>query len=369
MQNRELVFNSGNFRVLQFADIQEQYRINPNTLKLMNAVIDAVKPDFTVLTGDQIKGYALDLLTDTRRRTNEVIRAVCEPMTSRNIPFTATFGNHDSQCGVSNAEQFEMYKALPGFTWDEGPGQGDEGTFCLSVEDKILIYMFDTHAKDGAGGFGALHKNQVEWYRKNRDSYAEQFGKPLPSFAFQHIPTPEFFEVLERVGRLSRGGIRAYGNFSNKWYKLNPHNVNSIRDFMGESPATSIINSGEIEAFLEKGEMRALFVGHNHNDSFMAQYKGMFLGFTQSCGFSAYGPGLLRGARYFDIKPDGSFETKTVTFAQLIGDIEDKKLTYALYEMAPVSIEGTKTFLREAGLVLGAAGAAIGGALLMKKRK
>ncbi|MBR6702186.1 MAG: metallophosphoesterase family protein [Clostridia bacterium] len=369
MQNRELRFRNGNFRVLQFADIQEQYRVNPNTLKLMNAALDAVKPDFAVLTGDQIKGYALDLFTDTRRRTNEVIKAICEPMTSRGIPFTATFGNHDSQCGISNAEQFEMYKALPGFVWDEGPGQGDEGTFCLSVEDRILIYLFDTHVKDGAGGFGALHKNQVEWYRRTRDSYEEKCGSLLPSFAFQHIPTPEFFEVLEKVGRFSRGGIRAYGNFSNQWYKLDPHNVNSIRDFMGESPATSIINSGEVDAFLEKGEVRALFAGHNHNDSFMAEYKGMYLGFTQSCGFSAYGPGLLRGARYFDIKPDGSFETQTVTFAQLIGDITDKKLTYALYEMAPVSIEGTKTFFREAGIVLGAAGAAIGGALLMKKRK
>ena len=56
MQNRDLRFRDGNFRVLQFADIQEQYRVNPNTLKLMNADLDAAKPDFVVLTGDQIKG-------------------------------------------------------------------------------------------------------------------------------------------------------------------------------------------------------------------------------------------------------------------------------------------------------------------------
>lgn len=369
MQNIELKFNNGRFRIMQFADIQEQYRINPNTLRLMNAALDRGKPDLAILTGDQVKGYALDLMTDNRRRVEALINGFCSPFAQRGIPFTATFGNHDDQCGISNSEQFEIYKKISGFVYNEGPGPGDEGTFCLSVEDKILIYLFDTHAKDGSGGFGAVHPNQVEWYRQTRDSYIEKTGRAVPSFAFQHIPTPEFFEVLQRAGRFSSKAVRAYGNYKNKWFTLAAHNRSTVRDFMGECPATSNINSGEVDAFLEKGDIKALFVGHNHNDSFAADYKGITLGFTQSCGFSAYGPGLDRGVRYFDIYPDGSFETGTYTFRELCGDITDKKLTYALYQIAPVSIEGTKTFFKEAGIAIGAVGTAAGAAALLKSKK
>ncbi len=368
MRSADLHFDSGCFRVMQIADIQEQYRTNPNTIRLIEAALDEAKPDLVILTGDQIKGYALDLIGGGKERVAAVIKNICRPMTARGIKFTATFGNHDSECGISNSEQFEIYKSLPGFVWSEGPGPGDEGTFCLSVDDKVLIYLFDTHAKDGAGGFGTLHKNQVEWYRQTRDSYEEKCGSPLPSFAFQHIPTPEFFEVLERAGRFSYGSVRAYGNFKNQWYKLNPHNVDSIRAFMRESPATSKINSGEVEAFLEKGEMKALLAGHNHNDSFLSDYKGIKLGFTQGCSFSAYGPSLDRGVRYLDIKPDGSFESSTLTYKLLLGDLKELKWKYALYEMAPVSIEGTKTFFREAGMVLGTVGAAVTGAVLLSRR-
>ncbi len=364
-----LHFKDGSFRIMQIADIQEQYRTNPNTIRLIEAALDSAKPDLVILTGDQIKGYALDLIGGGRDRVAAVINNICKPMTDRGILFTATFGNHDSECGISNSEQFEIYKSLPGFVWAEGPGQGDEGTFCLSVDNKILIYLFDTHSKDGAGGFGALHKNQIDWYRNTRDAYEAKFGAPLPSFAFQHIPTPEYFEVLERTGRFSYGGVRAYGNFKNRWYKLDPHNVSSIRDFMGESPATSKINSGETQAFLEKGEVKVLLAGHNHNDSFMADYKGLKLGFTQGCSFSAYGPKLDRGVRCLDIKPDGSFESETLTYKMLLGDLEEQKWKYLLYEMAPVSIEGTKTFFKEAGIVLGTFAAAAGGALLLGKRK
>lgn len=333
--------------MVQLADIQEQHRINPNTMNLINAVLDSTKPDLVVLTGDQIKGYALDLLGDGgKERTAELIKRICAPIADRGIPFTATFGNHDSESGLSNAEQFEIYKQIPGFVWDEGPGAGDEGTFCLSVEDKFLIYMFDTHAKDGHGGFGALHPNQIEWYRSVRDSYEAAAGSTVPAIAFQHIPTPEFFDVIKRTRPLSRGSVRAYGPHKNQWYSLDPFN-SGLRDFMRESPAPSHINSGEIDAFLEKKDVKALFVGHDHNNSFCAKYGDILLGFTQGCSFSAYGPGLDRGARYFDIKPDGSFETRTVTYRELLGEEVEKKLTYALYEISPVSIAGTKTAIRE----------------------
>ena len=358
MQNYKLDFKNGNFRILQFADIQEQHRINPNTVNLMNACLDSVKPDLVVLSGDQIKGYALDLKgRHGKQRAVTLIRRICNPMIERGIPFTATFGNHDSECGISNAEQFEIYKQLPGFVWDTGPGEGDEGTFCLEIGESFLIYLFDSHAKDGKGGFGAVHPNQIEWYKSVRDKYESIRGEVVPSLAFQHIPTPEFFEVIKKTHPFSSKSIRAYGDHKNQWYELDPFN-SGLRDFMGEAPATSFVNSGEIEAFLEKKDVKALFVGHDHNNSFTAAYGDIMLCFTQGCSFSAYGPGLNRGARYIDLKPNGQFTTRTVTYRELLGTQVEKKLTYALYEISPISIAGTVTALRESAIVLGIAGSA-----------
>ncbi len=369
MQNRELHFKNGKFRIVQLADIQERYNVSSDTLKLLNAALDRAQPDLVILTGDQIKGYSPSFkMGNTATLVEETFNRIFSPITKRNIPFTATFGNHDDQCGISNSEQFEMYKKFPGFVYADPAGTGDDGTFCLNVDGRFLIYLFDTHSKDGKGGYGALHKNQVEWYRETRDSYGKKCGRLLPSMAFQHIPTPEYFEVIKKTRPFSSGSIRAYGEHSYEWYTLDPYN-SELRDFLGEPPATSVTDSGEVRAFLEQGEMRALFVGHDHNDSFTAGYRGLTLGITQSCGFNAYGPGRRRGVRVIDINEDGTFSTFTLTYIELCGDELDNKLRYGLYEIAPVSVAGFKTKAKEISLALGVAGAAFGSAFFLKKKK
>jgi len=369
MQNKELHFNNGRFRIMQIADIQEPYNISSNTLRLMNAALDKASPDLVVLTGDQIKGYSPSLLGQNRReRVESVISRILEPMEKRNIPVTATFGNHDDQCGISNAEQLEIYKKCSSFVYNDPADFGDEGTFYLSVDDKFIIYLFDTHAKDGHGGFGAVRQNQIDWYRNVRDSFEDKNGSVLPSMAFQHIPTPEFYEVLKQTSPIDSNGVRAYGPHKYKWFTLDPYN-STIRDFLWESPASSHINSGEVDAFLEKKDVKALFVGHDHNCSYVSKYKDIYLGFTQGCGFSVYGPDLYRGVRYIDIYPDGSFDSRTLTYFELCGEEIDDKLAYTLRRYAPVSVAGVKTKFLETGAVLGLAGAVAGIMKLTKSLK
>ena len=201
-----------------------------------------------------------------------------------------------------------------------------------------------------------------------RDSFEQSEGAPLLSFAFQHIPTPEYFEVLKRTSPFDSKGVRAYGDHKNEWYKLDPFN-SGLKDFLREPPASSRINSGEIDAFLEKKDVKALFVGHDHNCSFVSKYKDIYLAFTQSCGFSVYGPDLDRGVRVIDIYPDGSFDSDTLTYYELCGDEIDDKLLYFIRKCSPSSIASFKTAVAETGAVIGAAGAAAVLAKLIKKSK
>ncbi len=366
MQNKELKFRNGKFRIMQIADTQESAKVAIDTIRFISAAIEKEKPDLIIFTGDQIKGYSSSFQgSKGADNVKRVIKELLAPIEMRGIPFTMTFGNHDGDSALSNSEQFEIYKESPMFVYADGARDDDKATFCLEVKNnsgevKRLIYLFDSHAKAGDGGYSAVLPYQLDWYRNVRDSYTNS----LPSIAFQHIPTPEYFDVIKKVKRFSHGCVRAYGNHKNEWYALDPHNC-TLRDFMGESPAAPFSNSGEIDAFLEKKEVEGLFVGHDHNNSFVADYKGIKLGYTQGCGFNVYGPGYKRGFRILDLDENGGFETKTVTFEEIFekNDVTNKA-KFALYSYAPSSVSAVVTFVKEAAVVALGVGTA---AFIIKK--
>ena len=123
---------------------------------------------------------------------------------------------------------------------------------------------------------------------------------------------------------------------------------------MREAPAAPYTNSGEIDAFLEKKEVLGVYVGHDHNNSFVANYKGIDLGYSQGAGFNVYGPGYKRGMRIFDIDENGTYETKTVTFGELCGKEVKNKPKFVVYSYVPTSVSQVTTAVKEAAIVAGA---------------
>lgn len=364
MQNKELNFKNGNFKIMQIADTQEIPAVSSDTIKLICAALDKEKPDLVVFTGDQIKGYSSYFLGERGRKAAEnTIKALIKPLEDRNIPFTMTFGNHDGEAALRKNEQFELYKQSPMFVYADGASEDEKATFCLSIDDKFLVYLFDTHSRSSNGGYSGVNPEQIEWYRSVRDSYEN----PLPSLVFQHIPTPEYFDVIKKVRRFTKGCVRAFGDHKNEFYTLDPHN-SGLRDFMKESPAAPFENVGQIDAFLEKGEVLGVYVGHDHNNSFVANYKGIDLGYTQGAGFNVYGPGLDRGVRIFNISENGTYETRTVTFGELCGSKVKNKAKFAVYTYAPTSVSQVVTAVKEAAVVA-AATAGVAGLIKAAKKK
>ena len=371
MQNKDLRFRNGNFRIMQIADTQEASIVSADTLRLLNAAIEKEKPDLVVFTGDQLKGYSASFKGEKNKdAVINAIRTLLRPLENNSVPFAVTFGNHDGEAFLCNREQFEVYKSSPCCVYDdEFAAINDRGTFCLEIknaegEAKALVYLFDTHNKSVDGSYGAVMPYQLDWYRAKRDSYAS----PLPSFVFQHIPTPEYFDVIKKVRRFSKDCVRAYGSHKNEYYVLDPHN-SRVGDFMGESPAAPFVNPGEIDAFLEKKEVKGVFVGHDHNNSFVTDYKGISLCYTQGAGFNVYGPGLDRGVRIIDVSEDGSFDTKQVRLREVCGEEVTKKGKYYFYKYAPTSVSGVATFVKEAAITAAAltAGVKIIKAIAKKK--
>lgn len=357
-----LRFNSDHkFKIMQIADTQEIPAVSPDTLSLINNALDREKPDLVIFTGDQIKGYSKKFKKDPVI-IESTIDILVEPIAKRNIPFMVTYGNHDAQCGVDNRGQYKFYAKYDNFISGDLRNSDDVGTADIqiysSTEDKPVfeLYIIDSHgkAKDGAG-YAPVDKKQIEWYVSRRKQLKAENGDYLPSLVFQHIPVPEFFDVIKKVPKGTKGAVPAYGEHENEYFVLNDETI-AEGGFMLESPASPDVNTGEFEAMSEKGDVLGIYVGHDHNNSFVVKYKGVDLGYTQGAGFNVYGPGENRGVRIFELDETAprEYKTHTATFKELCGTKIKTPVKEFIYKHAPTSPRAVKPILIKVGIGIAA---------------
>lgn len=162
-QPEQLRFNkNGQFRVLQIADLhfsvgngecrdtdKSPCEGDPDSIKLMADALDDIKPDFVVFTGDQLNGQG------TSFDAVSVISKVYHEVVKRKIPFTAIFGNHDSETtDLPRSEQMRIIQALPFSLAQPGPpdvhGVGNHVLKVYSPDGTnshlLTMYFLDTHA-------------------------------------------------------------------------------------------------------------------------------------------------------------------------------------------------------------------------------
>lgn len=334
----QLSFKNKQFKIMQVADTQEGKNVSPDTLALINAAIEKENPDLVVYSGDQIWNIAS--FKGNKNTVKEVLSKLTEPAHSRGIPFTICFGNHDRQVGVSNEEQLEIYKTIPCFVGESAEGVDGCANHVIEIakdgEIKFLLYCIDSHTSLKIG-YDHVHENQLEWYRKVRDSYEEKCGRVIPSIVIQHIPVPEVLELLTEVKKGTKGAVQGFRNHAGKWYILDKNKVNST-GFMKESPADPMTNGGQFDAMTEKGDVAGIYFGHDHINSFNGKVRGVDIGYTQGAGFHVYGPGLDRGVRMINLNDDGTFETYDLRYRNLVGKKVKEKLFFAFYQIMPTNV-------------------------------
>lgn len=344
---------------MQIADVQEGAKVSPDTLRLMRLALQREKPDLVVFTGDQLYGvHPSFFIGDKIKNAENTIKTIIRPVEEAGIPFAVTFGNHDSQVGLSNAKQAKIYNESPFCIHGEYADENDKGTFRLPVfdGDKHIfdVFLIDSNGQTLSGEYLPVSEKQLSWFTKEREN-AKENGEYTKGIVFQHIPVPEFFNVLKQVKFGTKGAVEAFRTMKGKFFIL-PDEIKNNGGFMGESPAIPDRNSGEFRVLTEKGNILALAVGHDHINSFVAPYENIKLIYTQCAGFNVYGPKLKRGVRVFELDKNDmtDFNTYTVTYEELT----DEKLSNPVGEFIlthiPTSMEQVKRL---------AAIAAVGGTL------
>ena len=310
----------GGYRILMMSDAHHKHARGALTVRAMETLIDATKPDLVLLNGDNVAGFTC------REMFEEQLAELVSPMETRHIPWAHVFGNHDQTPEVPKIIQEAVYESYP---WcvskagpEELPGSGnyflpvlnekDEPCFGVWGIDSQQDFKTQTVPLDYPGDlywdvlmpspivsysdYDFIRFEQVMWYWNTSVELERLCGRKIPSLMMFHIPLIEFHAMLRNAGRT---GLKGEYN---------------------ERLSTSEINSGIFAAAFQRGDVKAMFAGHDHINTFDGIYGGIHMGFDGSIGYDAYGtrendPGhdreRLRGGRIFDISLSDPWDIRT----------------------------------------------------------
>jgi 3',5'-cyclic AMP phosphodiesterase CpdA len=283
---RELFFKEdGTFKIIQFTDIHfsEDNELDHRSTNLMSQIILDEKPDFIITTGDTVYGpYNL-----------QHIEKALRPITQSGVPWSYTFGNHDTEEGVDYTSLFQVITSLPNcVAYNADASISGMGNHYVEVknqrgETKWVLFGIDTGAYNripSIGGYDYIKEDQIQWFKKVIGDFDREQNS-FSSLVFMHIALPEYQEVwdMETCYGEKREGICC------------PH-----------------INSGFFTAMQEAGHTKGVFVGHDHINDYMGTLYGITLAYGRATGYNTYGQeDYQRGARIIelDVNNTESFQT------------------------------------------------------------
>lgn len=268
------------FKIVQFTDVHFQYG-NPASQAASDCieeVLKAERPDLVVFTGDVV--YAKPALKGMEQ--------VLAPVLARKLPFAVVFGNHDDEHDATREQLQQALQQMPGCLNAADVAElSGQGNFLLELKGRAadstaaLLYFLDSHSYSrtpGVGGYAPLALDQVNWYAQQSARYkAEHKGHALPALAFFHIPLPEFAEAAA-------------------------HPSATILGTRMEKPCPPELNTGMFAAMRQGGDVLGMFVGHDHDNDYAVNWKGIALCYGRYTGGNTVYNNLPNGARVIELR-------------------------------------------------------------------
>ena len=321
----------GTFTVVQFNDTQDSHTTDVRTTELQHAVLDDVTPDFALINGDVINGGPR-----TVEQVKQALNNVVLPMEERRIPWALTMGNHDEDtAGRTGMTEEKILDFVRQYRYNVNDAQArgitGHGNEVLTVRSSqggragFALWLLDSgrYAPDQLAGqdfagypdWDWLRFDQVDWYWRTSQQLERQHGGLVPGLVFQHICLWEhrFMWWASVDSRTEDDHARAVAK----------HGIVGERH---EDECPGPFNSGMFNAMLHRGDVKGLFVGHDHINTYVGNYYGIDLGYAPGTGFGTYGLGgadnhRLRGARVFrlDENVEGVYAGTELRFAKDYG--------------------------------------------------
>lgn len=272
MDVKRLKFNNHKLRIMHITDTHLEEDNTEQSLFLIGRACDIENPDVVIATGDNVTN------NDDADIVKERIHKFMKVFEDRNIPLAVTFGNHDSETGALSRE--ELMKCYNSYPCSLGNSNGpDGGTYNVPVYSssgdsmKFNLWIMDSNDYDDEGHYGCVLPHQVEWYRKRSDEITAENGESkVYSMVFQHMIVADVYDALKKT---DKHRLYSFSHMYNKndYYMFDPDKVNF--GTLNETPCSGYHNHGQFEAMVEKGDVLAMFTGHDHTNAFGVKHKGI----------------------------------------------------------------------------------------------
>ena len=318
--------SDGRFRILHITDTHLNEDNVKNSTRLIGLACDAEQPDLVMLTGDLAPEGTL---ADTARRVDQLMQV----FESRSIPVAVCFGNHDSENGAYTREEvMALYNAYScSVAIDAGARLTGCGTYriplCASDRDELKynLWVFDSGDYDGEGHYANVAEDQVAWYRETSAGIEEATGRKIPSLVFQHIIVPEIYDALEETDRKT---AFSYEHLYDKgrYFRFSGENTNY--GMLCEYPCPGYYNHGQFDAMAERGDVLAMFTGHDHSNAFGVKYRGIDIVNSLSTRYNGNTSSTKYGYRVIDLDenaPEG-YATRVVRWYDFVNDASVRSL-------------------------------------------
>lgn len=302
----------GKLNIMHVTDTHLSAENLDDSVYLIAAACDREQPDIVVLTGDIAMA---DTVEETFRKTDALMNVFEE----RGIPVAVTFGNHDSESGVISREALMAHynEFSCSISVDDGdllPGCGTYNVPVLGSKDdkvKFNLWVFDSGDYDGEGHYANVLEEQVAWYVEKSEALEAENGGKVYSLAFQHIIVPEIYDALKEV-KLPGAYIYAHIYDKTRYFTFDPNTEN--HGMLHEYPCPGYYNHGQFEAMVSRGDVLAMFTGHDHTNCFSVKYKGINIVNSLSTRFNGDAFSTQYGYRMITVDENdpSTYETKVV---------------------------------------------------------
>lgn len=313
---------NGEFIIIHLTDWHTGYPIPEIHKQYVIESLTASDPDLVVLGGDISEASTEDYPA--------AVKEICDLFIEAGTPFVITFGNHEYLHNITIDDVFALYKEYGGEYFlgkDENPELFGCGTCSLSVYSNdssrvaYEIYCFDSGCEVEGKGYESVHPDQIEWYRNRSDELKNaNGGEYVPSVVFQHIIVQEIFDKLFPVA--NENDTKDVESFDGKAYKMKAiPNLSNIKDgYLMEKPCPGYYNYGQLDAVSENGDVRAMFFGHDHSNSFTVEINGVDIVNTPSVKPHSIFKIINWGGRVITLHEDGNYESEILAGYELADD-------------------------------------------------
>ena len=302
---------SPDFKVMMFTDLHLDGKNKTSNVTVTNLVNNIVKekPDLVILGGDSVTS-ALN-----RKRAHQL----AEIFEKLGVYWAGVLGNHegDNNFSISREEMMDIFTSYDHCLMKKG--RDDVWGVCNYSLTVLRDNYYDKHLKarqtyffmdtgdemsqedvkkygldPGKSHTDGVKESQVKWYKQRVQDIKTQYGD-VKSTVVVHIPLPQYEKAAEN-GKFLYGG------------KL-------------ENVCESAFDSGLFEAIKECGSTKTVYCGHDHLNSFGAEYEGILLSYIQPSGYGSYTTASklgyeekdwLQGYTVLELHNDGTFDAKQI---------------------------------------------------------